>query len=311
MRQPNPDHILEWRERRGVQSGAAFDINTRLNDLGKAWRASPNLYLAEFIPIRISTCIEVYVRELVRELVDAGSPYADQVAKLVKNAKLDLAFAAHLAGKRLSIGDFVAHSVSINGIDAAISILSTLIADFIPKLKVAHARWTEEEENWPLTPIIEDYEQTIGVLDKMFEVRHVLTHELPHVPFVDELNIDGLCEAASIFVEACDWVIVAELHRSIPRTQLAMNDSASGSLEEAQDLLNSAVLAATALSGIDCDKLNEVQLLWQQFIDCEASLVASQAEGGSMYPVLLSSAKKDLVNDRVGQLRRLEDRWMD
>lgn len=206
MRQPNPDHIIEWRERRAFQSGAAFDIKNRLNDLGKAWRNSPSPYMAEFVPMRISTCIEVYVRELVRELIDAGNPYSDQAAKLVKNARLDLAFAAHLAGKRLSIGDFVAHSVSINDIAAVISIFTTLIVDFIPKLKTAHALWTEDECSWPLDPIIEDYERTVSSLSKMFEVRHVLTHELPDASVVDDLDIEELCKAASLFVDACDWV---------------------------------------------------------------------------------------------------------
>ena len=311
MRQPNPDQLIEWRERRGFQSGAAFDIKNRLDDLGKAWRNSPSLYMAEFIPMRITTCIEVYVRELVRELIDAGNPYLDQAVRLVKNAKLDLAFAAHLAGKRLSIGDFVAHSVSINSIDAVISIFATLIDDFLPKLKTAHARWTEEECSWPLDSIIEDYERTVSSLYKTFEVRHVLTHELPDASVVDDLDIEQLCKAASLFVDACDWVVVAELHGSVPRTQMAMNIGADVGLEAAQQLLHSAVSDAAALSGIDGNKLQEVQLLWEEFSDSQASLVASQVEGGSMYPMMWASEKEALVKARTEQLLRMTDEWMD
>ncbi|WP_458790910.1 lysozyme inhibitor LprI family protein [Yoonia sp. MH D7] len=310
MRQPNPDHIIEWRGRRGFQSGAAFDIKNRLDDLSKAWRNSPSPYMAEFVPMRISTCIEVYARELVRELTDAGSPYADQATKLVKNAKLDLAFAAHISGKSLSIGDFVAHSVSINSIDAVISIFTTLIIDFIPKLKIAHALWTEEECSWPLDPIIENYERTVSVLYQMFEVRHVLTHELPDASVVDDLDIEELCNAASLFVDACDWVVVGELHGSLPRTQTAMNIGAGECLEEAQKMLDSAFSEVAALTDIDGNRLQETQSLWQKFSDSEASLVASQVEGGSMYPMMWSSAKKDLVNDRTEQLHRIKDEWM-
>lgn len=311
MRQPNPDQIIEWRERRGLQSGAAFDIKNRLDNLCKAWRNSPTLYMAEFVPMRISTCIEVYVRELVRELIDAGNPHSDKAAKLAKSAKLDLAFAAHLAGKRLSIGDFVAHSVSIGSIDAVISIFSTLIVDFSRKLKMAHPRWTEDECTWPLEPIIQDYERTLNSLRKVFEVRHVLTHELPDASVVDELDVEELCKAARLFVEACDWVVVGELHGSVPRTQTAMNIGASAGLEAAQQQLDAKLRDVTSLSGIDGEKLQEVQSLWLEFADNQASLIASQVEGGSIYPMMWASAKEALVNDRTEQLRAIIDEWMD
>ncbi len=311
MRQPNPAHIIEWRERRGDQSGPAYDIKTRLYELKNAWASSPNGLLAEFIPIRISTCMEVYVREVVRELVDAGNPYADLAAKLVKNSKLDLAFAAHLSGKKLSIGDFVAHSVSINGIDAVISILSTLIEDFSQKLRAAHPLWTEEKETWPLAPIMADYETTIGSLDKVFEVRHVLTHELPNTPVTDNLDFDELCEAADTFVEACDWVVVAELHGSVPRTQTSMNIGAGQNLEEVQKSLEDAVSRAQKLDGIDVDWLNKIQQLWQEFSDEEASLVASQVDGGSMQPMIWAFTKQVLVENRIEQIHRLVDNWLD
>lgn len=309
MRQPNADHIIEWNVRRGIQSGLSFDVRIRIKKLEEAWRESPRSYLAEFITMRISTCIEVCVRELIRELVDAGNPYADSARKLVKHAKLDLVFAEHLVGKRLSVGDFVAHSVSIHSIDAIISCLSTLIVDFDSKLKTSHARWTEDEHNWPLGAIIEDYDRTIGALAKMFEVRNILTHELPDALVTDGLDIEGLCKAARVFVEACDWVVVAELHGSVPYTQTAMNISKDDSLKEVRKSLEATVAEAAILLGIDTEKLREVQSLWHQFSDAEASLIASQFEGGSIYPMRWSSAKTSLSADRIKQLRQLIDGW--
>lgn len=60
--------------------------------------------------MRITTCVEVYAREIIRELVDTGGGYLESAGKLSKNSKLDLVFAAHFSGQKLSIGDFIAHS---------------------------------------------------------------------------------------------------------------------------------------------------------------------------------------------------------
>ncbi len=260
--------------------------------------------------MRVTTCIEVYAREIIRELVDTGDVYLESAGKLAKNAKLDLVFAAHLSGEKLSIGDFVAHTVSLNGIDAVISAFSTLIADFIQKLKNSHPRWTEETKTWPLDPIISDYGKTIGALARMFEARHVLTHELPDNAAIEKTDVTKFCKAASEFIDACDWVVVAELHGSVPRTQTAMNIGAGEKLDQALSELNRNVDLVAKLSGIQKTVVIEAQAKWVEFADFEASMIASQVEGGSMYPMLWASAKEGLVQSRVAQLKRILDEWM-
>ncbi len=311
MRQPTPSQILEWKQRRGLQSGIAFEIQTRITDLERAWNASPEPYLAEFIPMRITTCVEVYTREIVRELIDTGGTYLESAGKLAKNAKLDLVFAAHLSGQKLSIGDFVAHTVSINGIDAVMSAFSTLIVDFGHKLRTSHPRWSEETESWPLDPILRDYDQTIGALARMFEARHVLTHELPDCPAIQKTDATVFCEAARNFIDACDWVVVAELHGSVPRTQIAMNIDASSKLDDASNDLKMTLDLVAGLSGVNTDLLKESHAKWMEFADLEATMIASQVKGGSMYPMLWASAKEDLMHRRVAQFKSAIEDWMD
>ncbi|MGH0001584.1 lysozyme inhibitor LprI family protein [Pseudovibrio ascidiaceicola] len=311
MRQPDPDHIIEWKERRRLQSRPISDVQLHLGQLKDAWNNSSDSYLREFIPMRISTCIEVYVRETVQELVDLGEPYSEAASKLVRNAKLDLLFATHLAGKKLSVGDFVAHAVSINSIEAVLSSLSTLIVDFTSRLKTAHPRWDEEVSSWPLKPIIDDFDETISILAKMFEVRHILTHELPDASIVKDLDIDQLCEAATTFVEACDWVVLSEQHNSVPRTQIAMNISAGEKMREVEDEVKILISEAKDLSGISEVSLANVQKHWQEFATAEANLFASQVEGGSLQPLMFAEAMIELSKDRAKQLRRLIDEWYD
>ena len=261
--------------------------------------------------MRITTCVEVYVREITQELIDNGVDYREVAEKLAKNTKLDIAFAASLWDRKLSIGDFVAHSVSINGIDAVISVLSPLINDFAPKLQEAHALWTEDAKTWPLDPIIEDYNGTIAALAKMFEARHILTHELPAVPPIEKTDIGKFCTAARDFIDACDWVVVKELHGSVPRTQAGMNLIAHDELDEALSDLKKTLALTSKLSGINAKTMGECNAKWEEFANLQASVVASQFEGGTMYPMVWASEKKELVQDRVEQLKLMIDDWED
>ena len=263
-----------------------------------------------FIPIRITTFIEVYVREIIGKMIDTGADYREAAAKLIKNARLDIVFATSLWDGKLSIGDFVAHSVSINGTDAVISVLSTLINDFVPKLQTAHEFWTEDAETWPLDPIIEDYNGTTAALAKMFEARHVLTHELPAVPPIEKTDIGKFCAAARNFIDACDWVVVKELHGSVPRTQAEMNFIAHDELGEALSDLKKTLALTSKLSGINARTMGKCNAKWEEFANLQASVIASQVKGGTMEPMIRASAKKALVQDRVEQLKRMIDDWM-
>lgn len=66
-----------------------------------------------------------------------------------------------------------------------------------------------------------------------------------------------------------------------------------------------------ALDGIDSHALYELQTAWADFADRHAGLVASQVEGGSMYPLLWATEKAALVRDRITQLKGIAHNWMD
>lgn len=153
--------------------------------------------------------------------------------------------------------------------------------------------------------------RTVAALAEVFEVRHVLTHELPDAPVADNLDHEWLCDAASRFIEACEWVVIEELHGSMARSQLAMNTSEGERHSEVTKELKAVVAEAATLQDISNAGLVKVQECWQQFSEAEASLIASQVDGGSMYPMIWCSAHKSLSEDRVIQLRRMIDEWMD
>src|SRR5271157_2506975 len=119
------DQILEWKERRG-RSSFSGELLYKVDDLALTWeQIDSDREVADFIPIRLATIIEVYVRETVREVVDTSQIYLDRAEPLLKNAKLDFLVAKHLHGQRITMGDVVAHSLSVTDLEHVISIHET------------------------------------------------------------------------------------------------------------------------------------------------------------------------------------------
>ncbi|UWQ02950.1 DUF1311 domain-containing protein [Aliiroseovarius crassostreae] len=313
MRRSNYQQIIDWNKRQGdhrrLGVELAYEIEALMKEASALTDASSKF--AEFIPIRLVTTLEVFLRGVIAELIDEKEIYFERADKLTKGAKIDLAFTAHINRRELTVGDFVAHAVSLNNVDSIISTLDTLLVDFPAKLKVIHPRWTEEEADWPLAPIINEYDLVMSSLARLYEVRHVLTHELPSSPFLDPVEVPTLAAAARSFITATDWVVVEALHGAVPRTQTGMNLNMGDELRNEEAQLAAAMDEATRLHGIDREALTATQNSWIEWADAQANLVASQVEGGSMYPMVWASEKAALARERREQVTRLISEWMD
>lgn len=313
MRRSSYKEIIDWKNRRGDGPRPAMEFIDQIQNLGTSAEviAGVGSVYVDYVPIRLITIVEVFLREVIAELVDSDETYFKRGEKLVKGAKIDLAFAFHVNRRALTIGDFVAHAVSLNRIDDVMRIMDTLLEDFASKLKASHPKWTEEVEKWPLTPIVADYDKMMAALARLYEIRHILTHELPAEKVFSSAEVPNFVDAARKFVEATDWVVVEAAHGSIPYTQLEMNIGAGDALCKEEAALARAVIGIGKLNGVDSQDLSEVQEAWERFTDLQASFVASQVEGGSMYPMMWAGEKRTLVRERISQLDRIKKDWMD
>lgn len=313
MRRPSYQQIIEWKARREEHRRFGAELVAQIDALGAEVGTIAELAPThlQFVPIRLVTILEVFLREVIAELVDGDETTFDRAEKLTKGAKIDLTFAAHVNRRELTIGDFIAHAVSINGLDGILGILDTLIPGFADKLKVVHARWSEESDNWPLPPIVTHYDTMMAALSRLFEVRHVLTHELPSEAVFDPEGIDAFIDATRTFVEGADWAVVEVLHGSVPRTQTAMNVAAGDDLRGQEEQLTAILEQVAALPGLDGGMLRDGQAAWADFADRQAAMVASQVDGGSMYPLIWAGEKSALVRDRIIQLKGVMKGWME
>lgn len=305
MAKSGVNQIIDWKDRRGP-ARIGFEVVYEAKGLKERWyrEDKQEVEFTDFFPIRLVTIIEVFVREILREIVDSGQPYFDRAEKVIKGgAKVDFEFLSNLQGKKISVGDLVGHGVSVNNPTQIISNLESMIPDFIQKLKISHARWSEDFDKWPLAPIIDDYDKLIKDLTRLFEVRHILTHELPRAAVYDISEIEVFLAATHEFLDAASWVVVETLEGQVPRTQMAMNQHAGAKMNDLQQEMDSLLAAIEQSGTVDNNALKKSQKAWAKYADREADLHASVVSGGSMYPMVWAAAKSDVIKSRVDALR--------
>src|ERR1017187_5627690 len=99
-----------WRARPSFQFGLASEA--RPSPVPSQPRTTP---VRDFFPIRLVTLLEVFTRRWLERLIDHGAPYLANAAALVQSgSKFDFATAMAIQGKKVSIGQLVAHGVSMN-----------------------------------------------------------------------------------------------------------------------------------------------------------------------------------------------------
>ena len=222
-KQPTIAKILEWKERRG-RSRFSGELLSKVDDLAHTWEeVAADERLADFIPVRLCTIIEVYVRETVREVVNSSPTYLDRAEPLLKNAKFDFLIAKQLHGQRVTMGDIVAHSVSVSDLEHIISIYETLLPGYRSALPTVNERWIEDRDQGQSDPILEDVEQVFACIQRLFQVRHIVTHEMPLSAPYSAKDIPDFLASAGKFLSATDWFLTGELRGEVPQTQASMN----------------------------------------------------------------------------------------
>jgi uncharacterized protein YecT (DUF1311 family) len=302
-KQPTIDKILEWKERRG-RSRFGGELLWKVEDLARTWeKISADVEVADFIPVRLCTIIEVYVRETVREVVDSSATYLDRAEPLLKNAKFDFLIAKQLHGQRVTMGDIVANSVSVSDLEHIINIYETLLPGYRSALPTVRERWIEDQDADRRVPIIEDVAQLLACIKRLFQVRHIVTHEMPYsAPYSIE-NIPEFLASAGKFLSATDWFLTGELRGEVPQTQASMNELAYEQLNSETAAMEQALVEIRERGEADNDLLKASQDAWTAYAKADANLHASLVGGGSMQPMVRAIQMTELTRARITSLR--------
>jgi uncharacterized protein YecT (DUF1311 family) len=256
--------------------------------------------ICELIPIRVVTIVEVFLRHWIETLIDHGAPYVERASNLKVDLKYDFAIARSLQGGSITLGQLIAHSLSLNRLDSCSSILSTLLGpDLFEAISNTRDLWRVRLEGEAIGPIITDMPWVRKTLSRLFEVRHILVHEFPEKPPHPPDEVDEFLDASTALIYAVDEELAFRLQGRYPMTQAEMTRDAGARHQAAMAELE------TLCSEIEEDtpEIHDVQRAWLVFKKAEAERQTRRQLGGSIRPMIYSLAAEALTRGRISELR--------
>jgi uncharacterized protein YecT (DUF1311 family) len=294
-------------EVRNRSARALLDVDVLLNEFRDEWLLLKNTssVFVKYVPIRLYTVMEVRVRKTIQELIDHGEPFATRSKALWNKTKPDFEVLFGVQGKRVTVGELVAHSVSLNSFEQIFGVLELLLPNLEVELLAAKDRYVVEVLQGEDRPIITNFNTMKKQLQELVELRHVLVHELPNDEVFDTSKIDGYFESATQFLNAISWLSLSLREGMVALTQADMTALSFETCDIAQSDMNAAFDELMQSKLFDEDMLKDSQLHWEKSAQKDAAISASFVEGGSMHPMQFSLALADLYEGRAKYLRDL------
>jgi uncharacterized protein YecT (DUF1311 family) len=261
----------------------------------------------DFFLIRAVTLLEVFSRDCLAQLIDNGSPYAERAVDLRMDLKIDLGFVQAIQGRVITMGEMIAHSISISTFAHISSVFKTILGkDLVAMISPAVRRPAVWELKKAPEQIITDSVGISGRLSRLFDIRNILCHEIRQEEVYDRREITAFLAAAEQFAAATSVMLDHMLYGDRPETIEEEIEAAKRELEEGQSLL------AEVYARVDGDGdqkhsrlLSKSQRAWDTFRAAQCAFYADDARGGTAAAGLLSLLEADrLTQQRIDSLRR-------
>jgi hypothetical protein len=282
----------------------------RLREIWEQW-TGPKETLAELLPARLVTLVEMFCRRWVQKLIDYGAPYDERATDLKVEVKFDLALVRSVHAESISLGLLLSNSLPLTSVSGIASVFNVLLDhDFFAWLARVRARSHRKHEgDESAAPILNDIGATKSGLSRLFDIRNVLVHEFPeNRPFRVE-EIDSMISMAAAFMNAADEGFTQLIYGFYPLDQAAMTQAAREEcavVVQALETLTKEIEQKTT-----SDTITKVQEAWGAFAEAEAHRCAEGWSGGTGYPMIYAAAFKVIASDRLRQLHQWFDEFKD
>lgn len=199
------DYINEIIEKRGrlvEQADRMENFLKRVHPVVSGFRAIKDLedeidYKNEWLKysaIGYIACLEGYFRLLVADLINYGEPFITNV-KNFRDIKFSIENIVAIHLKKVTLGDYISHLLTINSIHDINSNISTILdIDFFNELKAFPCK------AWHNDPLNKVFPDIISSPQKMFELRHLYCHELATKEKVNVEDIELCISTTAAFV---------------------------------------------------------------------------------------------------------------
>lgn len=262
----------------------------------------------KYIPIALVACMEGLFRSLYAEIIDYGEPYSNNVEKFNNsNKKFDYSIVNAIQSKKLTIGEFISHTLSCNNISDIDNNISILLGiKFLHELNNFETKSIFDQQKLINNSFKSNANEILKSVVTVFELRHIFCHEFGTKVEVNEDFIQELFSNTKIFLENTTDFIQSKLYPDAPETQIDMNIHAHNEFDKIDIKLEGYISKLinkdfTDMLDFDKDLFKESILKWKEYRESEAKYKSSVVEGGSMQPMIYS------MNMHTTTLRKIKE----
>jgi hypothetical protein len=250
--------------------------------------------------------IETYFRWQVRSLIDSDN------GRFLNNIRLDdlpirlthdVAFA--LIGKRLTVGELVAHTVGFSNFEQVAGFMTKLLAtDFIRLVE------TTREADHQDVPVLNDPAQVIADVKRALELRHIICHEGQKIHSIPNSEVKQLSYSCYIFVRGCQYAVARFINPAGPTTREGAYKAASMKA----DALRSSLKALEETIAKDLhfkmaqDSFRAMEEAWDAYVGREGTFFASVQMNGNQGELDAVRTRVRLTERRIEELQQWLDR---
>lgn len=169
--------------------------------------------LSHYAPICAVACLEGYFRLLIKDLIDYGLPFSEN-AEEFKEMKFSVSDINAIRNNRITAGEFIAHLLPMNSLSDINRHMTILLGqdfvDFVQSSTSAGHRvggriLPDARTHAELFPtMIED-------IKKVFEVRHILCHELATAYKVEFDQIGWMFSHVTSFINTVEYLMAKKM----------------------------------------------------------------------------------------------------
>ncbi|MFZ3144198.1 lysozyme inhibitor LprI family protein [Psychrobacter glacincola] len=263
----------------------------------------------KYIPIALVACMEGLFRSLYAEIIDYGEPYSSNVEKFNNsNKKFDYSIVNAIQSKKLTVGEFISHTLSCNNISDIDNNISTLLGiKFLHELKSFETQSVFDEQRLINSSFKINADEILRSVVTVFELRHIFCHEFGTKVVVNEDSIQELFSNTKIFLENTTDFIQSKLYPNAPETQTDMNIHAYNEFDEIDTKFESYISRLrnqdfTDFLDFDKELFDESILKWKKYRESEATYKSSVVEGGSMQAMIYAMSMSTTTLRKIKEL---------
>lgn len=303
------DVLAEIEEVRGRMT-AVDDFDSGILKLMAIWTSTEELKdddqeyeLHSYFVVASIAAIETYFRWQIRTVIDAGG---DQFLKNIRlddlSIKLTHDLAVALIGKRITVGELVAHSVGFSSFEQVAGFMTRLLATDFVRL-VEGIREPDHDEK----PALEDPAQVIADVKRALELRHIICHEGQSSHSIPNSEIKRLSRSCYMFARGCHYAVARFLNPAWPTTRedafratSIKEEAVRSSLESLEETFAKSHLHLE----MEQKAFREMEDAWDAYVDREGVFFASVQMNGNQGELDAARTRLRLTERRIRELQQ-------